>query len=180
MRNFFRSQRALEQARLERIPLNEFHHQIWASFMLEAGFEVGVFAKRGMQGFERHITIQRGMITLIDRGHAALAELFHDPVWADVFTDIERHVRAPVTKLASLYCFLNESLDSVDIFSPYCNALDPEQKIGGRWPRPPIGVQTSIRFARLPRPAVPCLPGTPARPRRRSRRASFAWQRPLF
>jgi hypothetical protein len=69
-------------------------------FTLEACFKIGIFTKGWVKNFQRHIAVQCGVIGLIYRSHTTLAELFHDPIWTDVLTDVERHLLAPENKLA--------------------------------------------------------------------------------
>jgi hypothetical protein len=48
-----------------------------------------------MKRFDGDVTIQRGVISLIDSCHAPMTQLLNDPVWADVFPNNEWHNQAP-------------------------------------------------------------------------------------
>ena len=57
----------------------------------EAREEGGILTEGRMQDLDRDVAVERGVIGLVDRGHAALAELLEDAVRADILTVGERH-----------------------------------------------------------------------------------------
>ena len=185
LREFVRCQRAARHARFERLPFDELHHQERAFLVfriivngdnvrviefchqarlaLEARREVWVFAESGMQHLERHVAVERGVVSLVDRGHAALSQLLDDAVGTDIFSDIEGH---------------GLSLSKV---SPIIHAESVDRYTGRQVE--PVYLSTCVPVystdpAMPPRQAIPCLRGIPTRRRRRWRRASSVWRRP--
>ena len=102
MQTFFLRKRPGPQARLERVALDVFHHQVGLpvflgevvdrhdvgvletgdgfGLALESLLEVRVLQKDRMQNLDGDIAIEGGVIRLVDRRHTALAELLDDPV----------------------------------------------------------------------------------------------------
>ncbi len=62
---------------------------------LEALQEGGVLEESRVENLDGYVAIQGGVVGLVDRGHAALAELFDDSVRTNILTDRKRHGTPP-------------------------------------------------------------------------------------
>jgi len=56
-------------------------------FALEPGQKVLVFGEEGVQELDGDVPIQRGLIGLVDFGHGASPDQFHDLIFAECFSD---------------------------------------------------------------------------------------------
>jgi hypothetical protein len=112
-----RGKRAACEAGLEGFTLDELHHQVGLPLVFgevvdrnDVGvFEFGhhprfagepcckgrILAERRMQDLDGHVSVEAGVVRLIDRRHSTLAELLQDAVRAHILTVGERHFTSP-------------------------------------------------------------------------------------
>ena len=113
-RNLRPIQLPLAQTGLKRHPLHKFHYQVRATLVfgkiinwdnvgmfqlgnharlaLEARKEVWIFHKGRMQSLDRHVTIQRRVVSLEHRRHTTLAKLLQHLIGTNRLTHHKRHL----------------------------------------------------------------------------------------